>query len=111
LPKPLDRFSAQRDQRGRHEQIPHHRSRRARSNRAKKITPGELPPSRIPIFDAQGRRRGHVGHKASAATVARFGVHNAKLGTRNNRVAWIGKTLAEVSAMGATTAKVGGNNS
>jgi hypothetical protein len=71
----------------------------------KKVTPGELPPSRIPIYDAQDRRRGHVGYKASAATVAgRFGVPNPRIGQRNGRVAWIGKTLAEVSAEGTNPA-------
>jgi hypothetical protein len=72
----------------------------------KKITPGDLPPSRIPIYDAKGNRRGHVGFKASAATVAgRFGVPNPRIGQRNGRVAWIGgKTLAQVSAEGTNPA-------
>ncbi|HKM87990.1 MAG TPA: tetratricopeptide repeat protein [Xanthobacteraceae bacterium] len=32
--------------------------------------PAELPPSRIPVIDEQGRRRGHVGFKAGKAKVA-----------------------------------------
>jgi hypothetical protein len=59
--------------------------------KVKQPTPGELPPSRIPIYDAKGHRRGHVGHKASAATVARFGVPNAELRTKNGRPAWCAK--------------------
>ncbi len=53
--------------------------------------PGELPPNRIPVFDADGNRRGHVGFKASAATCARFGVPDAVLTTKNGRAAWCGK--------------------
>lgn len=55
--------------------------------------PGELPPSRIPIYDAKGRRRGHVGRKASEATVARFGVSDAKLGKKDGRDAWLGSNV------------------
>lgn len=52
--------------------------------------PGELPENRIPVYDHQGRRRGHVGYLASAATVARFtGQHGAKLGKKDGRTAWI----------------------
>jgi hypothetical protein len=54
---------------------------------------GALPPGAIPIIDEHGNRRGHVsGSKATAATVSRFGVHNAKLGKRNNKPAWIGES-------------------
>lgn len=62
----------------------------------KAITPGALPPGAIPIIDsATGARRGHVsGPKASAVTVARFGIHNAKLGKRDGKPAWIGDTGA-----------------
>lgn len=55
--------------------------------------PGKLPESRIPIYDAKGRRRGHVGRKASEATVARFGVTNAKLGKKDGRDAWLGSNV------------------
>lgn len=58
--------------------------------KTKEPTPGELPSSRIPIYDAKGRRRGHVGRSASEATVARFGVTDAKLGKKDGRDAWIG---------------------
>lgn len=56
----------------------------------KQPKPGELPDSRIPIFDHEGRRRGHVGRLGSESTVRRFGVDNAKLGTKDGRPAWIG---------------------
>lgn len=55
------------------------------------LKPGELPPNRIPVFDADGNRRGHVGRKASEATAARFGVPNAELKTKDGRPAWCGK--------------------
>ena len=57
--------------------------------------PGNLPPSRIPIF-AGGQRRGHVGRKASEAVVSRFGVRNAKLGKVDGKLAWVGQNDAEV---------------
>jgi hypothetical protein len=60
----------------------------------RKITeskPGTLPANRIPVFDADGNRRGHVGYKASAATCARFGVPDAALTTKDGRPAWCGK--------------------
>jgi hypothetical protein len=61
----------------------------------KAITPGALPPGAIPIIDgATGARRGHVGRLASEATVSRFGIHNAKLGMRDGKPAWIGETGA-----------------
>jgi hypothetical protein len=57
---------------------------------AVKPKPG-LPDGAIPIFDHQGRRRGHVsGSKASEATVRRFGVVDAKLGTKDGKPAWVG---------------------
>ncbi len=59
--------------------------------KTKPSKPGELPPNRIPVFDADGNRRGHVGFKASAATVARFGVPDAELTTKDGRAAWCGK--------------------
>ena len=49
-----------------------------------------LPDHRIPIYDHEGNMRGHVGHKATAATVSRFiGQHGAKLGKKDGRDAWI----------------------
>jgi hypothetical protein len=51
--------------------------------------PGALPPHRIPVI-VDGQRAGHVGYKASAATVKRFGAQRAKLGTHEGRPAWIG---------------------
>lgn len=56
--------------------------------------PAELPPSRIPVIDEQGRRRGHVGFKASEATAARFGVRNAKLTKIDGKLAWAGEASA-----------------
>ena len=53
--------------------------------------PGEAPPNRVPIFDHLGNMRGHVGHTATPATIARFiNQHGAKLGKKNGRPAWIG---------------------
>jgi hypothetical protein len=55
--------------------------------------PGTLHPHHIPIIDHKGRHRGHVGPKATAATVARFiGLHGAKLGKKDGQTAWIGPT-------------------
>ena len=52
--------------------------------------PGTLHPHHIPIFDHKGRHRGHVGPKATAATVARFtGQHGSKLGKVDGKIAWI----------------------
>ena len=52
--------------------------------------PGIVPDHRVPIFDHKGRMRGHVGHKATAVTVARFtGQHGSKLGKKDGRTAWI----------------------
>ena len=52
--------------------------------------PGTLHPHHIAIIDHKGRHRGHVGPKATAATVARFtGQHGAKLGRVDGKVAWI----------------------
>jgi len=56
-----------------------------------KSKPGDLPANRIPVFDAGGNRRGHVGFKASSATCARFGVPDAVLMTKNGRAAWCTK--------------------
>lgn len=52
--------------------------------------PGTLHPHHIPIFDHKGRHRGHVGPKATAATVSRFtGQHGSKLSTKDGKPAWI----------------------
>jgi len=54
---------------------------------AKPGAPGE---NKIPVYDSQLRRRGHVGPLASSATVARFtGQHGAKLGKVDGRTAWL----------------------
>ena len=53
-------------------------------------SPGTLHPHHIPIFDHKGQHRGHVGPKATAATVARFtGQHGSKLGKQDGKLAWI----------------------
>jgi hypothetical protein len=63
----------------------------APDRKPKVVKVGALPPGAVPIFDEHGVRRGHVsGSKATAATVSRFGVHDARLGKRNNAPAWIG---------------------
>lgn len=50
---------------------------------------GKVPEGRIPILDQGNRVRGHVGPKATEATVARFlGHNNAKLETNGGRVVW-----------------------
>jgi hypothetical protein len=60
--------------------------------KAKQII-GALPPGAIPILDERGNRRGHVsGHKASAATIARFGVHHARLRKISGKPAWVGES-------------------
>ena len=52
-----------------------------------------MPPTYIPIIDERGNQRGHVhGLKASEATIARFGVRNAKLKKINGKLTWVGKT-------------------
>ncbi len=78
-------------------------------SKAKMEKPGIVPANRLPIFDGHGRMRGRVGRKATAATVSRFGVHGAKLGTKNGRDAWLGQTLAEVSALGSATPGASGD--
>jgi hypothetical protein len=53
--------------------------------------PGELPPGRLAVIDANGNRRGHVGAKASQATCARFGVFGAELRKGpDGKLAWVG---------------------
>jgi hypothetical protein len=57
--------------------------------------PAELPPTRIPIIDARGSERGHVhGLGASAATIARFGIRNARLKKINGVLSWAGEASA-----------------
>ncbi len=52
--------------------------------------PGIIPEHRVPIYDHKGQLRGHVGHKATAVTVARFtGQYGSKLGKKDGRPAWI----------------------
>lgn len=58
----------------------------------KRPTPGEIPAHRIPIHDHKGNVRGHVGHTATSATVARFlGHHGAELKTVKGRETWVGQ--------------------
>jgi len=55
----------------------------------------DVPPSYIPIIDERGNQRGHVhGLKASQATVARFGVRNAKLKKIDGKLTWAGEASA-----------------
>ncbi len=56
--------------------------------------PGTLPPSRIPVLDLKGNRRGHVGFKAGPSVAERFGVHNAKLVKIDGKLAWAGEASA-----------------
>jgi len=59
--------------------------------KAKPVKPGTLDPHHIGIFDHAGNMRGHVGPKATAATVSRFVGHGATLQTINGRQCWKGK--------------------
>ena len=55
----------------------------------KRVTPGGAPANRIPIVDHKGRARGHVGPKATAATVSRFfDGHGSALAQHNGRTVW-----------------------
>jgi hypothetical protein len=64
--------------------------------------PGAIPSGKVPVYDGKGRHRGTVGPKATAATASRFNHQlGSKLGTKDGRPAWIGPTLAEVSAKGS----------
>ena len=57
--------------------------------------PGDVAPTYIPIIDERGRQRGHVhGLKASEATIARFGVRNAKLKKIDGKLTWAGEASA-----------------
>lgn len=66
-----------------------------------------LPPSRIPIFKGD-HMVGHVGRKASSATVARFtGTHRNTLTKKNGRDAWIATAPSRTNAVaGAQNAKL-----
>jgi hypothetical protein len=55
----------------------------------------DAAPTRIPIIDERGNERGHTsGLGATAATVARFGVHNAKLKKIGGKPVWQGESGA-----------------
>lgn len=57
--------------------------------RKKVRKPGTVKAGRIPIYDQQGNQRGHVGPKATSATVARFtGAFGAKLSKKDGRDSW-----------------------
>jgi len=57
--------------------------------------PADVAPSFIPIIDERGNQRGHVhGLKASQATIARFGVHNARLKKIGGQLTWAGEASA-----------------
>jgi hypothetical protein len=59
-------------------------------NKKPEDSPGTLHHHHIPIYDHKGQHRGHVGPKATAATVARFtGQHGSKLVKRDGKDAWI----------------------
>jgi hypothetical protein len=59
------------------------------SNKKKIRKVGEVPPGKIPVFDPQGRLRGHVGPKATAASVARFhGYGGSQLTKKDGRDSW-----------------------
>ena len=76
----------------------------------KKIkTVDPLPPSRVPIFK-NDHMVGHVGRKASSATVSRFtGTHDNKLCKKDGRDAWIatapGRSNSAAQAQAAKLAK------
>jgi hypothetical protein len=50
--------------------------------------PGLPPAGRLGIYDRNGNMRGHVGPRASAATVRRFGIE-AELSNKDGRPAWV----------------------
>ena len=81
----------------------------------KKLKVGEIPKSRIPVIDDQGRVRGRVGPKATSVTVSRFlGKHGAELKKHDGRLSWVGpsapvqrkpETANHKSARGSVRAK------
>lgn len=54
--------------------------------------PGMIPDNRIGIFGPNGECHGTVGHRATAATVRRFGVANAELKKVRGRYEWHGQS-------------------
>jgi hypothetical protein len=61
-------------------------------HRPKRIKPGAVKPGHVGIYDHKGNLRGHLhGPGGSAATVERFGVHNAKLQRVRGASAWVGE--------------------
>lgn len=77
--------------------------------------PFNIPAGRIPVLDHKKIMRGHVGPKATEATLPRFGLkHGGSLQTVKGRQCWVanGPTLATVSAEGTNPAipppKIGG---
>lgn len=53
--------------------------------------PGTVRQGQIPIYDSEGRQRGHVSPAATSVAVSRFiGAHGAKLTTVKGRRAWVG---------------------
>lgn len=70
--------------------------------KAKKPEPFNVRAGRIPVLDHKKIMRGHVGPKATEATLPRFGVkHGGSLQTVQGRRCWVGnEPLAVVSAEG-----------
>jgi hypothetical protein len=65
---------------------------------------GQIPDGKFGVYDGKGNLRGQVGPKATQATAARFGANKAELKQKDGRLAWVGQTLAEVSATGTNPA-------
>jgi hypothetical protein len=53
--------------------------------------PGTIPAGKLGVYDEHGRLRGHVGPRATAATVSRFtNRSNAKLGKdKSGKPCWM----------------------
>jgi hypothetical protein len=69
--------------------------------------PFNIPAGRIPVLDHKKIMRGHVGPKATEATLPRFGLkHGGSLQTCKGRTCWVGNgpTLAQTSAEGTNPA-------
>jgi hypothetical protein len=67
---------------------------------SKTIKPGVIAPSRLGVYDGQGRLRGQVGPMATASTAARFhGQLGSKLGIGpDGKQAWLApKAAADTS--------------
>lgn len=57
--------------------------------KSKTTTPGKIQPGKVGIY--KGRNLvGQCGRLATSITARRFGVHDAKLGKRNGKDAWVG---------------------